>query len=202
MIILILIVILALLTIYKNNKLEHFIDNTSSTRMIPYRNVKNFIDNKNLNCPLKVGKNKLDIEKKHSIRHYIGIQCYKFNRVIYIYKKATLLEDNTVFDFTINKQYKSIDIDKYYKQLYERVNTLFLMTEFCNNTTQFTILTMDVILDINNTLYFKEFNYHNKDDPIHVDVFSDFTKCDNKNNYIKIYPKENTYKSNIIDRPY
>ena len=130
-------------------------------------------------------------------RHFIGVQYLKYNPVIYLSKKAYSIENNnfTPFHYLWNKCNQKIDTHEYYKQLYGHLNTLFysLNTELCDNTTQFTILSLDIIIR-DTKLYLKKFKYHNNDTREDIEeIYNDLYNNQIGNNYIKIYPKINTY---------
>jgi hypothetical protein len=211
-IILIFLILVVYLIITRTKNIEKFITNISFNRLIPYRKLSNFIDNKKLqkhinnhcNSNTKIIDNNtkiIDNNPKYYIRHYIGIQCLKYNPILYLSKNAHIIENNkfTVFNFLTNHNNYTFNINDYYKQLYSKLNFLFfqLNNQICTDSTHFTILTLDITIGVDKQLYLKEFNYyadnnnhqHNNLETIYNDLYNN--QIDN--NYIKIYPTQNTY---------
>ena len=95
-----------------------------------------------------------------------------------------------------NKCDTDVDTHEYYKQLYKHLNTLFfnLNKKLCDNTTQFTILSLDIVIR-DGTLYLKEFNYHDDGSFNNEleDIYDSLYKNQVGNDYIRIYPMVNTY---------
>ena len=211
-IILIFLILVVYLIITRTKNIEKFITNISFNRLIPYRKLSNFIDNKKLqkhinnhcNSNTKIIDNNtkiIDNNPKYYIRHYIGIQCLKYNPILYLSKNAHIIENNkfTVFNFLTNHNNYTFNINDYYKQLYSKLNFLFfqLNNQICTDSTHFTILTLDITIGVDKQLYLKEFNYY-ADNNNHQqnnleNIYNDLYNNQIDNNYIKIYPTQNTY---------
>ena len=197
----ILLILLVVLFFFVSSNKEHFTQNITIKRLLPYRKVNELVDNKNLQKNINNLCGKTDILKQDNnnnhikkIRHYIGIQCLKTNPVIYLSKEAIEIDTNKPFDFLTNHNKYNLDINNYYHQLYSRINHLFfnLNNKICEVNTKFTILILDIILR-DETVYVDKFSYYNKEDAIVKRVYNDLYRYQINNNYIKIYPKQNTF---------
>ena len=199
-----LVVILVIIIYFIYSKKEGFTNNVVSNRLIPYRRVNEFIDNKRLEknirdrCRLEEQDKDITINDTSdglNIRHYIAIQCLKINPIIYLSKEAFLDGDKEKpFDFIGNHNDYSFSINNYYHQLYSKINWLFfnLNDKLCSDNTEFTVLTLDIIMK-GDTLYLQKFSYFNKDSGLEH-IYNDLYNNQINNSYIKIYPKQNVYK--------